>query len=218
MLKEISIVISAFIVAFLDSYIVGFVPPVSPTIGTLLQTSDHIWITTIISGISVGCGTTLSLWFFRTIGYKFVKIEKFSGLKMWQRRITIFVNNIGYYIIIPFAATSLTMAVAVTFLFSEEVNYKKFLIYMIMGRTLILSLFVALINFGFSGQWIPIVIIFIIYVVAFVWIGITFYKYRHVIAIIREEERKLKDNMTQEEKNKQVNFRKKIMFWKRWKK
>lgn len=215
MLKELAVVLSAFVLSFLDCFIVGFVPPVSPTIGLALQTTSNIWIMTLICGITVGLGTTTSLWFFRTAGYKFIKVEKFKNLERWQRRISVFVNHIGYYIIIPFAATSLTMAVSVTFLLSQHVDYKKFLIYMTAGRTLILYLFVASINYTQTQNIMPIIIVLVVYVIIFSFVAITFYRHRSVITFIREEERIINENMTEEEKAAQQRLKRKLQFWKR---
>jgi hypothetical protein len=215
MFKELAIIFSAFVLSFLDCFIVGFVPPVSPTIGLALQTSNYIWIMTLICGITVGIGTTTSLWFFRTAGYKFIKVEKFKNLERWQRRISVFVNHIGYYIIIPFAATSLTMAVSVTFLLSQHVDYKKFLIYMTAGRTLILFLFVASMNYTQTQNIIPIVIVLIVYVIIFSLVALTFYRHRSVITFIREEEKLINENMSEEERAAQLRFKQKLKFWKR---
>jgi len=215
MIKELGIIVSAFVLSFLDCFIVGFVPPVSPTIGLALQTSDYIWFMTLLSGITVGIGTTTSLWFFRTAGYKFIKVENFKNLARWQRRISVFVNHIGYYIIIPFAATSLTMAVSVTFLLSEQVDYKKFLIYMTAGRTLILFLFVSSINYTQTQNIVPIIIVLVVYVIIFVFVAVTFYRHRSVITFIREEEKIINENMTEEEKAAQRKLKQKLQFWKR---
>ena len=218
MIKELAVILSAFVLSFLDCFIVGFVPPVSPTIGLALQTTNNIWIMTLICGITVGLGTTSSLWFFRTAGYRFIKVEKFKNLERWQRRISVLVNHIGYYIIIPFAATSLTMAVSVTFLLSQQVDYKKFLIYMTAGRTLILFLFVSSINYTQTQNIIPIIVVLVFYVLIFTFVGVTFYRHRSVITFIREEERIINENMSDEEKLAQQKFKQKLMFWKRSKK
>ncbi len=218
MIKELAVILSAFVLSFLDCFIVGFVPPVSPTIGLALQTTSNIWIMTLICGITVGLGTTSSLWFFRTAGYRFIKVEKFKNLERWQRRISVFVNHIGYYIIIPFAATSLTMAVSVTFLLSQHVDYKKFLIYMTAGRTLILFLFVSSINYTQTQNIVPIIVVLVFYVLIFTFVGVTFYRHRSVITFIREEERIINENMSDEEKLAQQKFKQKLLFWKRSKK
>lgn len=208
------IVISAFILAFFDCYIVGIVPPVSPTIAVAIGFSEYTWLLTLVCGVFIGIGTTCALGFFRTIGTKFLKIDRFKALHLWCMRISVVVNNIGYYVIIPFAATSLSMAVSVTFLLSEKVDYKKFLLYITLGRTMVLFMFVANINYFSTKNIYPFITISIVYIIVFGAIIVVFFKHRHVFAIIKEEEKKLNELYGKKIK-KENKFLKKIMFWKR---
>jgi hypothetical protein len=62
---------------------------------------------------------------------------------------------------------------------------------------------------------VPIIIVLVVYVIIFVFVAVTFYRHRSVITFIREEEKIINENMTEEEKAAQRKLKQKLQFWKR---
>lgn len=187
MLHFILVLIISFIWAFIDSFLL-FIPPVTFGIAVLMTRSTIPLLSTIINGIAIGAGTVSAVIFYRTLGSKLTKIEQNSKVQKWRIRITILIDEIGYKMIIPLAATSLIAMVCYTFVFAEHINYKKLFIYVIIGRTLLLSITafgVLTVTTGVSHQFL---ISGLIYGLMFIYIAYVLFKHRDVISRIKNIE------------------------------
>ncbi len=187
MLHFIIVLIIAFIWSFIDSFLL-FIPPVTFGIAGLMTQSEFPIVSTVINGIAIGSGTVAAIIFYRGLGNKIEKFKTDPKITKWRRRITILIDEIGYQMIIPLAATSLIGMVCYTFVFVEHINYKKLLIYIIIGRSLLLAITAFGVLSVTSGEHISFIVSIIIYGVMFIYIAIVLFKHRHVIKTIKESE------------------------------
>ncbi len=193
MLHFIIVLIVAFLWAFIDSFLL-FIPPVTFGIAGLMIQSDFPIVSTVINGIAIGAGTVVAIVFYRGLGNKIEKFKSDPKITKWRHRITILIDEIGYQMIIPLAATSLIGMVCYTFVFVEHINYRKLLTYIIIGRTLLLAITAFGVLSVTSGEHTSFIISVIVYGIMFVYIAIVLFKNRHVIKKIKESEREYEES------------------------
>lgn len=136
----LSSIIIAFVLAFLDSLLPV---PVTPTMAIGAYQTEHPVIYIVIVGIFIGLGSTFSLFTYRLLFQKIKKLSNSVVVQRWRLRITILIDDLGYFVIIPLQATNIGAMVNATFIFSKKIHWKKYILYTIIGRTLVLALFSA---------------------------------------------------------------------------
>ncbi|MGL4589360.1 MAG: hypothetical protein ACRCUP_03915 [Mycoplasmatales bacterium] len=161
--------ILSFFMSLADTFLIFF-PPATITIGGIIGLSDLNIITIFISGFFIALGNVTAIFIFRTIGYKFLKVEKFNRFKKWQKKISYIIDNFGYYPIMGFSATTMNVVLSTTFLFAKEVNYPKYLFYAVIGRTTILSFCVVFFGITSDIKWQYMNIVIILYIIIFTYI------------------------------------------------
>ncbi len=198
MIRIIVVLIVSFVWAFIDSFLL-FIPPVTFGVSALMTQTSYPVISTLINGIAIGLGTVCAIIFYRKIGHKIKGFETNEKVNKWRNRVTILVDEIGYQMIIPLAATSLINMVCYTFLFAKHINYKKLFLYVVVGRTLLLAITAFGVLTVTTGESIQLIVSAIIYLIMFVYIIFVLIKHRHVIKLIKEME------ANNEESNKMDN-------------
>lgn len=135
----------AFLLAAVDSFL-PFIPPVTVTVATVSFATGYPLPLVLLQGISIGLGTTFALYFYRVFGYKVLKLEKKSGFRKIELKVTEILDLLGYYPIILLQATAIGATVNYIFLFKESIDWKKYFVYTTIGRTMLLVLLFSLLN------------------------------------------------------------------------
>lgn len=179
--------IIAFFWAFIDSFI-PFVPPVTFGIAGLMTQTSFPIVATILNGIAIGAGSVCAVLFYRRLSNKITSFETNPKITKWRHRITILIDEIGYKIIIPLAATSLIAMVCYTFVLAEHINYRKLFIYITLGRTLLLAITAFGVTVVTDGETTNFIFASVIYGAMFVYVIVILILNLHVFSMIKNKE------------------------------
>ena len=188
-LQALLLIIGSFLLSMLDTFL-PFIPPVTPTVAVGIYFYDHVWITTLICGISIGLGSSFILYILKKTEKKIDNKSKYKFINTMQLRVSVVIDNIGYFPIIPLQATSLGFIISYIFLLDKNIIWKKYIVYTIIGRTLALGVFVSISRILEHG-YIAFILFAVVYLLLAIYSFMKLFANRHLLKEIIRKEKEL---------------------------
>ena len=115
--------------------------PTGPIASVFAYFYELSYVVIIIFAISSSLGFTAIQYLLRRINYQPKNLKILKKVERWQGRVTILIENFGYFIVLVMTATTLVLPLSISFLFHKNINYFKYFFYSLIGKILIFTVY-----------------------------------------------------------------------------
>ena len=140
MIKFFFHILIIFILSMIEAMIISPLPT-GPIASVFAYFYELSYVVIIIFAISSSLGFTAIQYLLRRINYQPKNLKILKKVERWQGRVTILIENFGYFIVLVMTATTLVLPLSISFLFHKNINYFKYFFYSLIGKILIFTVY-----------------------------------------------------------------------------